>query len=146
MAGIKGRTRMIASVNELTGNTLCTEAVLAQERPSWTPYAIGVAAVVGGFIVGLSGLGVLGGAIIGGLVGVVFVVATTYLVIARVGDEVVVARSSKMSAKAVEILERHPAPLSATMSKGVLQTKLQFDGRTLMIARQFKNRLSAIIS
>jgi len=86
MAGIKGRTRMIASVNELTGNTLCVEAVLAQKRPSWTPYAIGVAAVVGGFIVGLSGLVVLGGAIIGGLAGV--------------------------------------------------------DGRTLIIARQFKNRLT----
>lgn len=146
MAGIKGRTRMIASMNDLTGNTQCTEAILAQERPSWTLYAVAAGAVVAGIIAGLTGIGIGAGAVIGGVVALIYVLLTDYLVIARVGDEVVIARSSKLSAKAVEMLESYPAPVAATIGKGALQTKVEFEGHTFMIARQFKNRLTAIVS
>lgn len=148
MASIKGRDRMIASVNKLTGNSDCTEAVLLQERPAWWSWAFVLAAVVIGFVFGffLDFTGILAGALIGLCAGLVYAAITEYWVVARCGPEVVVARSSKLSAKAVEIVERHAAPLDAQVSKGVIQSKVTFAGRKMVMARQFGKRFEAITS
>lgn len=141
---------MIDSVNRLTGTKACTEAVLVQERPKWAPYvlmaAVAVIAVVLALIDPFNGSSIWLGAIIGCVVGLMFTALTTYWIIARVGDEVLLARSSKMSAKAVEIVERHPVPVSIDIGKGLIQSKVVLNGRKMFAARQFVSRIKTAVS
>lgn len=148
MASVRGRTRMIDSINKLTGNNNCTEAVITQERPKWAIWAI----IGAGFVAGVlgavldAGPGIASGAFIGLAVGLAFVATTTFWVVARVGSEVILARSSKWTAKALEIVERYPAPLAANIDKGLLQTKVWLPSRMIYISTTFRKRVEAILS
>lgn len=138
---------MIASVNRLIGSNDCHEAVLLQERSLWPLLIFIPAAVLVGFVcTALLALpAVLMGAIVGGIVGLGFAANTTYWIVARCGTEVILARSSKWRAKAVEIVERLPAPVPVTVSKGTIQSKVAIAGMTLMLARQFGDRFDNIV-
>lgn len=147
---VSGKQRMINSINELNRNDECTEAVLLQQRPKWALAAMFGAVVVIIVLLGaadlLGGSGVLLGAIGGGIGGLLFAVVTNYWILARVGDEVQLARSSKMSAKAVEIVERHPVPVPVEIKKGLLQSKVAIGGQSFFAARQFVKRIEAAVS
>ena len=147
MAAVTGRDRMIKSMNELTGRDDCSEAILAQERPSWTPFVLFALAIGAGiFLSAAVDLNaILAGAIVGGLIGVGFAATTKYWVLGRCGTDVILARSSKFSAKAVEVVDRWSAPVRVDQKKGLLQNRLMISGRTLMIARQFAGRVEAIV-
>ena len=148
MAAVTGRERMIKSMNELTGRGDCTEAILAQERPSWTPFVLVPLAVVIAFVLGaaLNVSTILLGAIVGLLIGGGFALTTTYWILARVGNDVMLARSSKLSAKAVELVDQWPAPMQIEQKKGLLQNRIGLGGHSLIIARQFSGRASEIVA
>jgi hypothetical protein len=136
---------MISSVNALTGRLDCTEAILAQQRPAWLPALAGLVVVFG--LVGGSPLDVapiLVAVVAGAAGGVVFTGATNYWIVARSGDRVVLARSRKLTAKAVEIVHEYDAPIPLTSRSAVFSRAVNLAGRELYVARQFDRRLRQI--
>jgi len=147
---VTGRSRMIASVNGVTGRTDCSEAVLVQQRPAWLGVVLFPIAVIAFFVVTSADLGgALSGGIAGGIVGLLigmsFVVLTKYLILARCSDDVLVLRSSKSSAKAVELLESHPTPVQTSWANALLSKKLTVNSNMYYVARQFVGRAKTIV-
>ncbi len=144
---------MIASVNALMGadggsGGECTEAIVMQRRPRWIMLAVFVVGSLAVLFANLVDIGssIARGAVIGGAVGTCFAVFVDYFVIAAGGDQVVLAKSSKMSAKAKAVDSRMNRPVSAEIDKGLLNLKVTIDGERYQVARQFQTRLESILN
>lgn len=140
-----GRSRMIESIDRLTGTRDCTEAVLVQTRPTWalpglvTVVAVGVSAAAPDvpFVVRLAAAL---------LVATGFVAITGYWVMGRTGTHVVIARSSKLRARAVAIHKSLPHPVPVEVTSGLLQTKATLDGERYYCGRFVDRRFRAVVA
>lgn len=139
-----GRARMIRSIDALTGERDCSEAVLAQTRPTWVmPVAVaGVAVIVSA--AAAAPLVVRLVAVV--LVATGFAAITGYWVIGRTPTHVVVARSSKLRARALAIHKSLPHPVPVEIDTGLLQTRATLDGERYYLSRFVDRRFRAAVA
>ncbi len=147
IVAISGRARMRASVDALTGSPGgCSEAVLAQSRPGWASLFL----VVGASSVLVPGVWdgplffVLGG-VVAASGAFAFTLSTSYWVIGRIPEGVVIARSSRRSARALEISDRLAYPVAVADRAGIVGLRMTIDGTEYVIARHFERRFNAIV-
>ncbi len=138
---------MIASVNKLTGDESCTEAIIAQQRPDWVPLASwGAFAVIYFITIVLAWPFWVTGLLAGAGLAAVLLPTTSYWIVARTGDTVTIARSSRLLAKALEIVSSQPAPVDMAIDEKFLTSRATIDGKTYVVAKQFMSRLRSISS
>jgi len=135
------------SLDELTGRPGgCAEAVMMQSRPAWTPFlmfALFLPFLALGHWLGLPAF-LAGG--LSGLVGAIpTVLITRYWILGRTASGVVLARSTKSRAKAIEVAKYLPYPVPATLQPGWIQKQVSLDGEIYFIARQFEERFRSIV-
>ena len=136
----------MVSVDSLTGRSDCTEAVMAQQRASWVP-GVSVVVVLAGCVLAASlDAPPLVWVFAGALGGVCFATLTTYWIVARCGDRVVLARSRSSWARAVEIVWEHDTPLRVVVIPKVLTSSVYLADRKLHLARQFRSRFDRIVA
>jgi len=163
MGRASGRRRMINSVNKLTAENDCTEAILIQRRPKWIALSTGVAMLTGnvgvmllpmpdelepfvGVELALFVRNTLALFVGMALAMVVFLSLTSYLVLAHRPGEVVLARSSRWYAKAVEIADRWPSPVSAPIDSTIMSKRVTLGSSQYHVPPQFSRRLNKILS
>jgi len=145
--GVSGRKRMINSIDALTGEQDCTEAVLMQSRPSWVFIPAAIVAIVAYIIATMIGAGDLPRmALALGCGALLSTLLTSYWILAHRPGEVVLARSSKMSARAIEVAERWPAGIEGRLESAIFSKKVRLGGRDYYLARPFVARFREIVS
>jgi hypothetical protein len=75
-----------------------------------------------------------------------FAAITGYWVIGRTTTHVVIARSSKLRARAVAIHKTLPHPVPVEITSGLLQTKATIDGERYYCGRFVDRRLRAVVA
>lgn len=146
MAELSGRSRMISSIEGLTEGR-CREAVLIQQRPRWAIAATAVVAATLGIPLFASGMpAALAGGITGAIAGVGVVLLSKMWILARVGEDIVLATSSKLWAKATSIVWRAPAPVAWQWDGGRLIRRLALGEETYLVSRAFATRTEAILN
>ncbi len=140
-----GRARMIDSIDQLTGTKDCTEAVLVQTRPTWAlPLLIGVVGLIVPALLANVPFVVRLAAVL--VVATGFIAMTGYWVVGRTPSHVVIARSSKLRARAVAMHKTLPHPVPAEISTELLQTKATIDGEQYYCGRLVDRRLRAAVA
>lgn len=140
-----GRARMIESIDLLTGTRDCTEAVLAQTRPTWALPVL-VAGVAVAVSVTASDVPFVVRLVAALLVATGFTAITGYWVIGRTTTHVVIARSSKIRARAVAIHKALPHPVPVEITSGLLQTKATLDDERYYCGRFVDRRFRAVVA
>jgi hypothetical protein len=136
---------MIDSIDQLTGTKDCTEAVLVQTRPTWAlPLLIGVVGLIVPALLANVPFVVRLAAVL--VVATGFIAMTGYWVVGRTPSHVVIARSSKLRARAVAMHKTLPHPVPAEISTELLQTKATIDGEQYYCGRLVDRRLRAAVA
>ena len=134
-------------MNALLGSDQTTEAILLQQRPPWA-FVLFLPVFLLAWVVAssLNLPSVLAGAIAGGLGAMSFVTLTSYWILSRSGSDVVLAKSSKLSARAVEVSKTWPNAIDAAVEGAIISKKVTLDGDEFLFARQFESRLNQIVA
>lgn len=142
----------MTSINGLTGREDCSEAVLVSHQPAWMRSGLAfllvfvLAGVFGFFTSDLGGwLGTLVLLLFAVAVGVGFALLIDYYVIARAGDEIVLAEKSPWTNKLVGIAHQYHPPLAADVTKKWLQVHAEVDGRVLTMNKKHVGRFEKIV-
>ena len=147
MGGLSGRSRMLSSVDGLTGASDTTEAILIQKRPPWILVALIASVVVGEVIGNVVGIGDSLMAVLRiACAPVAYIGLTSYWILAHRPGEVILARSSKLTARAIEVAERWPAPLNASLNSAILSKKVELGNNQYYVARGFVGRFGKIVN
>jgi hypothetical protein len=123
------------------------EIALLQSRQWWAIPGGVVAFLFVVTLLGTTGLAdILAAAIGGGALGAVMAVATQSYLVARTDRRVVMFRSSKWQASAVEIVGEFPLGTSIKRRRSVLNDTYELDERKLIGSRVFRSRIEEIFS
>lgn len=144
------RDRLIRSVRELDGVDGCSEAMVLQQQPRWvypSALVLGLLGVIGVSFVsgGLLTDAVVGG-VIGALVAALLLSQTSYFILAKCSDEVVLATSSVWNVSAKSVAARWDSPLQATTTDGLVFKKATIGNETYGFAKKFHPQFTKITS
>ena len=138
--------RIKDSVDALTGGPAADDAIVAQERAQWALAGALLTGVVMGFVArALTESAILVGGLIGGSAGLALAVGTTYWVIARVGDHVLVCSSPRWAPKAAAIEQRLAAPVDYEVTSGLITHRVDVAAKQVRVPRQLLERLRTIL-
>ena len=106
-----------------------------------------LAALIAGFVAGLGAFGIpsYGVLIFCLLFAVIVTKMSDFYVIARAGDEIVLATKSRWTNKVLGIAERYDSPLAASINKKWFQSFADVDGRVLGMQKGHTDRFEMIV-
>ena len=137
---------MLKTLEALTGKTF-SEAVVLQQRTmsAWVAF-IAAFLVAFAVLIGFDIPMALVGAGAGGAGGIAFALFTSYFVVGRADDLVVLARSSRWFARAKEVVQQKRAPVKADVGSGTVTVEVTLFGERYLLSKAFAERFRAIVS
>lgn len=140
------RARIIEALNALTGRSDCTEITILQRRSNTLAIVlIGALLAVGLMTTTIANLSPMAsGALMGFGAAMAMLAATNVLWLARYGDDIVLAKASKMQRSAQEIVAEYPYPVSATIGSGTFNANVTVDGQEYLVHKRMLDQFREV--
>jgi hypothetical protein len=135
------------AVNRVTERSDCTDALFAQQRNPALPFVATIIAIAGMISTAAAGLNSLLFGPLSVVIGTcIFGAGTTYVVIGRTRDRIVIIRSSKWRYEPRNVVKEYKMPVPVAVDRGAFGFRVNIAGDVFYVSSRFESMLKRILS